>query len=344
VLVNVGDSVNIEDGLVSLETDKAVMDVPSTHQGEVVKVLVNVGDKVSQGSEIAIVKAVIGGTTSAVSETKSELVSVAPTSQPAVPARSAPVSSPPVSSAPRSLPPIDEASFANAYAGPSVRKLSRELGVNLGQVKGTGKKGRITDGDVKSFVKSILSGQVTLGAASALPEVPKVDFAKFGEIEVKPLSRIQKLSSKYLHAAWVNIPHVTQNDTADITEMDALRKLLKPKALEQEARLTPLAFLIKAAVNVLKEFPAFNGSLAADGENMVFKNYYHIGFAADTPKGLVVPVIKNADQKNLFEIAKEMGDLSAKARAGKLAAKDMQGGTFTISSLGSIGGSSRVPK
>ncbi|NNC98298.1 MAG: dihydrolipoamide acetyltransferase, partial [Gammaproteobacteria bacterium] len=245
--------------------------------------------------------------------------------------------------APRALPPIDESSFASAYAGPSVRKLARELGVNLGQVKGSGNKGRITADNVKAFVKSILSGQVSLGTASALPEVPKVDFSKFGEVEVKPLSRIQKLSSKYLHASWVNIPHVTQNDTADITDMDNLRKALKPAALEQGARLTPLAFLIKAAVNVLKEFPAFNGSLAADGENMVYKNYYHIGFAADTPKGLVVPVIKNADQKNLFEIAKEMGELSEKARAGKLGAKDMQGGTFTISSLGSIGGTFFTP-
>lgn len=348
VLVSVGDTVAIEDGIISLETDKAVMDVPSTHQGEVLKLLVREGDKVSAGSEVAIVKAVIGAETQAASTESglnpdmSKPIS-SPTPAKSSSAKSVPTAPAPISSAPRSLPPINESSFSKAYAGPSVRKLARELGVNLGQVKGTGKKARITDADVKGFVKSILSGQVQIGTASALPEVPKVDFSKFGEVEVKPLSRIQKLSSKYLHASWVNIPHVTQNDTADITEMDALRKLLKPQALEQGARLTPLAFLIKAAVNVLKQFPAFNGSLAPDGENMVFKNYYHIGFAADTPKGLVVPVIKNADQKNLFEIAKEMGELSEKARAGKLGAKDMQGGTFTISSLGSIGGTFFTP-
>jgi len=342
VLVQAGDTLAKEDNLITIETDKAVMDVPSPVAGKVTSVALKTGDKVSQGTAIAVVElsAVFGGETTTVAAMPTALPPTAP-----IPASSAP----PVqqitpanivpAAAPRALPPINETGFALAYASPSVRKLARELGVNLGQVKGSGIKGRITADNVKAFVKSILSGQVSLGAASALPKVPKVDFSKFGDIEIKPLSRIQKISSKFLHASWFNIPHVTQNDTADITDMDALRKALKPAALEQGARLTPLAFLIKAAVNVLKEFPAFNGSLAADGENMVFKNYYHIGFAADTPNGLVVPVIKNADQKNLFEIAKEMGDLSEKARAGKLGAKDMQGATFTISSLGSIGGS-----
>lgn len=339
VFVNVGDVIEVESPLISMETDKAVMDVPSTHAGTVKAVHISMGDKVSQGTVVIDLETT--GEPATVAQKTESSKPVIPRSAPPIqqitPANIVPAA------APKALPPINESSFANAYAGPSVRKLARELGVNLGQVKGDGIKGRITADNVKAFVKSILSGQVSLGTASALPKLPKVDFAKFGEIEVKPLSRIQKISSKHLQAAWINIPHVTQNDTADITDMDNLRKSLKAPALEQGIKITPLAFLIKAAVNVLKQFPAFNGSLAADEENMVFKNYYHIGFAADTPNGLVVPVIKNADQKNLFEIAKEMGDLSEKARAGKLGAKDMQGGTFTISSLGSIGGTFFTP-
>lgn len=337
VFVSVGDELEVESPLISIETDKAVMDVPSTHAGTVKAVYVTVGDKVSKGTLVIDLETTGAAPAAKVESSKPVIPQSAPPIHQTTPAVITPAA------APRALPPIDEGSFASAYAGPSVRKLARELGVNLGQVKGTGIKGRITADNVKAFVKSILSGQVSLGSGSALPKLPKVDFAKFGEIEIKPLSRIQKISSKHLQAAWINIPHVTQNDTADITDMDNLRKALKDAAIEQGARLTPLAFLIRAAVNVLKQFPAFNGSLAADEENMVFKNYYHIGFAADTPNGLVVPVIKNADQKNLFEIAKEMGELSEKARAGKLGAKDMQGGTFTISSLGSIGGSFFTP-
>ena len=337
VFVSVGDELDVEAPLISIETDKAVMDVPAPEAGMVKAVHVNLGDKVSEGTLVIDLLTTGESTSPVIEQVESpKRVIEAPIHQ-VTPATFVPAT------APKALPPINEGSFSTAYASPSIRKLARELGVNLGQVTGTGHKKRITADNVKAFVKSILSGQVSLGTASALPSLPKVDFSKFGEIDVQPLSRIQKISSKFLQAAWINIPHVTQNDTADITDMDALRKALKAAAMEQGARLTPLAFMIKACVNVLKQFPAFNGSLHADGESMVFKNYYHIGFAADTPNGLVVPVIKNADQKNLFEIAKEMGDLSEKARAGKLGAKDMQGGTFTISSLGSIGGTFFTP-
>lgn len=340
VFVKLGDVIDVEAPLISIETDKAVMDVPSSHAGTVKAVHVNLGDKVSEGTLVIDLET----SASLVPEKVESSIPHIPQAAPPIHQTTPTVITP--AAAPRALPPIDEGSFASAYAGPSVRKLARELGVNLGQVKGDGVKGRITAGNVKAFVKSILSGQVSFGpasAGSALPKLPKVDFSKFGEIDVKPLSRIQKISSKHLQAAWINIPHVTQNDTADITDMDNLRKALKTAAIEQGARLTPLAFLIKACVNVLKQFPAFNSSLLSDEDKIVYKNYFHIGFAADTPNGLVVPVIKNADQKNLFEIAKEMGELSEKARAGKLGAKDMQGGTFTISSLGSIGGTFFTP-
>ena len=337
VFVNVGDVLEVEAPLISIETDKAVMDVPSSHAGTVKAVHVNLGDKVSEGTLVIDLETTESAPTAKVESSVPVIPQASVPIHQSTPAKVTPAQ------APRALPPIDESSFAMAYASPSVRKLARELGVNLGQVKGTGIKSRINADNVKAFVKSILSGQVSMGTASALPSLPKIDFSKFGEIDIQPLSRIQKISSKHLQAAWINIPHVTQNDTADITDMDNLRKALKAAALEQGARLTPLAFLIKAVVNVLKQFPTVNGSLGADGESMVFKKYYHIGFAADTPNGLVVPVIKNADQKNLFEIAKEMGELSEKARAGKLGAKDMQGGTFTISSLGSIGGTFFTP-
>jgi pyruvate dehydrogenase E2 component (dihydrolipoamide acetyltransferase) len=235
---------------------------------------------------------------------------------------------------------IDEAAFAKAHAGPAVRKLARELGVDLGRVSGTGVKGRITDEDVKRFVKGTLAGG---GSGGALPQVPAVDFAKFGPVVVEPLNRIKRISGPRLHAAWVNVPHVTQHDEADITDLETMRKLLKADAEKVGAKLTPLAFLVKAAVAALKEFPDFNCSLDASGQNLVRKQYWHIGFAADTPNGLVVPVIKDADRKNVFEIAKALGDMSAKARDGKLPGTDMQGGCFSISSLGGIGGTYFTP-
>jgi pyruvate dehydrogenase E2 component (dihydrolipoamide acetyltransferase) len=257
----------------------------------------------------------------------------APPSHPAAPR-------PPVRQAP-ALPPIDEATFARAHASPSVRRFARELGVDLGSVKGSGLKGRITAEDVKAFVKAVLSGGVARGPA--LPEVPKVDFAKFGPVEVKPLGRIQKISGPRLHASWVNVPHVTQHDEADITELEATRARLKGEAEAKGAKLTPLTFIVRACALALAEFPAFKASLDPDGQNLVLKQYTHIGFAADTPNGLVVPVLRDADRKDIYAIAKELGDLAAKAREGKLKAEEMQGGVFTISSLGGIGGTAFTP-
>jgi len=244
----------------------------------------------------------------------------------------------------RSIPPIDEAGFATAHAGPAVRKLARELGVDLGRVSGSGVKGRITEDDVKQFVKSVFRDtRSPSGDRVSLPQVPVVDFAKFGAIEVKPLNRIKRISGPRLQAAWINVPHVTQHDEADITDLETMRKLLKADAEKVGAKLTPLAFLIKASVAALKEFPDFNASLTPDGQSLVYKKYCHIGFAADTPNGLVVPVIKDADQKSVFEIAKLLGEMSAKARDGKLPGTDMQGGCFSISSLGGIGGTYFTP-
>ena len=227
-------------------------------------------------------------------------------------------------------------SFAEAHAGPSVRKLGRELGVDLGRVRGSGAKGRVTTDDVKAFVKEIMQGGGAGGVA--WPAVPNVDFAKFGRVDMEPLSRIQKISGPRLHASWVNIPHVTQHDEADITELEEKRVALKPTAEKRGIKLTPLAFIIRACALALAEMPLFKSSLAADGERLVMKHYTHIGFAADTPQGLVVPVIRDADKKDVYEVAKVLAELSERARTGKLTSEDIHGGVFTVSSLGSIGG------
>ena len=239
-----------------------------------------------------------------------------------------------------SLPAVNEAAFGTAHAGPSVRKLARELGVDLGRVKGSGQRGRITHEDVKAWVKAMLSGAMA-PQGPALPQVPKVDFAKFGEVEVKPLGRIQKISGPRLHASWVNVPHVTQYEDADVTDLETERAKMKERAAAAGVKITPLAFIVRAVVLALKEFPNFNASL--DGDNMVLKKYFHIGFAADTPNGLLVPVIQNADQLDLFGIAQALGDLSERARKGTLKGSEMQGGCFTISSLGGIGGTAFTP-
>jgi pyruvate dehydrogenase E2 component (dihydrolipoamide acetyltransferase) len=239
---------------------------------------------------------------------------------------------------------INETGFARANAGPSVRRFARELGVDLGRVPGTGKKGRITSEDVKAFVKSVLAGG---GAAAVqgggLPRVQVPDFAQFGAIEIKPLTRVQRISGPRLHASWVNLPHVTQFDEADITELEQTRQSLKAKAESAGLKLTPLAFVIRACVKALQRFALFNTSLDAAGENLIYKQYIHIGFAADTPNGLLVPVIRNADRKDVYELARSLGELSEKARAGKLSGTDMQGGSFTVSSLGGIGGTAFTP-
>jgi pyruvate dehydrogenase E2 component (dihydrolipoamide acetyltransferase) len=240
---------------------------------------------------------------------------------------------------------FDEPGFSRAHASPSIRKLARELGVDLAKVEGSGPKGRITDADVKAYVKRILSSVATgQGAASgALPRVPPVDFAAFGPIERRPLSRIQKISGPRLHASWVNLPHVTQFDEADITDMEQARVNLKAQATERGIKLTPLAFVMRACVQALAQFPQFNASLDAEAGELVFKKYVHVGFAADTPQGLVVPVVRDADRKDVFELARDLAVLSEKARAGKLTAAEMQGGCFTISSLGGIGGTAFTP-
>ncbi len=333
-----GDEVNIEDPIVTLETDKAAMDVPAVAAGRIESVLVRLGDKVSAGSSLAIIDAV------AVDEPPAADVEEATTPPPAPPVEQGP---PPVQqqSAPvsQALPSIDEAGFSRAHAGPSVRKLARELGVNLVDVKGGGPKNRILHDDVKAFVKAILTGQAGAPGGAALPETPKVDFAKFGEIETQPLTRIQKISGPRLQASWINLPHVTQHDLADITVLESRRQELKGPAKERGISLTPLAFIIKAVVATLQEFPKANSSLSNDGSSLVYKKYIHMGFAADTDQGLMVPVIRDADKKDVYELAEELGSLSRAARDGKLKIDQLQGATFTISSLGGIGGTAFTP-
>ena len=333
-----GARIEVDDPLVTLETDKAAMDVPAVVAGTIESVLVKVGDKVSEGSSVAIIEAAAG-------------VAGEPAAQPSAPVEkpvaaapaAAPAPAPGKPAAPRSLPPVDEAGFSKAHASPSVRKLARELGVNLVQVKGSGLKSRILHDDVKAFVKAILTGQTAGPAGGGLPATPVVDFAKFGEIDVQPLTRIQKISGPRLQASWINLPHVTQHDLADITDLEARRQQLKGPAKERGIGLTPLAFIMKACVAALQEYPKVNASLSEDGESLVYKKYVHLGFAADTENGLMVPVIRDADKKDVYEIAQELGALSALAREGKLKADQLQGACFTISSLGGIGGTAFTP-
>ncbi|WP_129777124.1 dihydrolipoyllysine-residue acetyltransferase [Peristeroidobacter soli] len=354
VLVKPGDRIEVDTPLLTLETEKATMDVPSTAAGVVKSLSLKKGDRVSKGALIGLLE---GGATPASKGAPEEPVSTpskAETARPAPAKAAAPAAAPaPAKSesapaAPSLSPQIDEAGFAKAYASPSVRKFARELGADLSRVKGTGPKGRITPDDVKAFVKQALASGAGAGAAAgggggALPKVPDVDFSKFGEIEVKPLSRIQKISGPHLQASWLNIPHVWQMDEADITELEETRKKLKGEAEKQGIKLTPLAFVLRACVKALKEFPNVNSSLESSGKNLILKKYINLGFAADTPGGLVVPVIKDADKKDIYEIARDLADLSAKARDGKLKVTEMQGATFTVSSLGGIGGVGFTP-
>jgi len=332
-----GDVIEVEDSLVTLETDKAAMDVPAIVGGRIESVLVKVGDKVSKGASLAIIEA---------AASQAEIAPAAAAApEPAMPRQQASVpvtqrAAPPVQAA---LPSINEAGFAQAHASPSVRKLARELGVDLVQVKGSGTKSRILHDDVKAFVKAIMTGQAALSAGGGLPRIPSVDFSKFGDIETQPLTRIQKISGPRLQASWVNLPHVTQHDLADITELEARRQELKGTAKDRGISLTPLAFIMKAVVVALREFPKINSSLAEDGESLVIKKYMHLGFAADTEQGLMVPVIRDADKKDVFELAADLGELSKAARAGKLKADQLQGASFTISSLGGIGGTAFTP-
>ena len=337
VHISAGDSVAVEDSLVTLETDKAAMDVPAIVAGTIESVLVKVGDKVSEGSPLAVINAVQSTDKPAKTEQK-------PAPAAAAPAAKAAVAAPAPAEKPKSLPSIDEANFSKAHASPSVRKLARELGVNLAQVTGTGVKQRVLHDDVKSFVKSILTGQSTAApSGGGLPKTPSVDFSKFGEIDVQPLTRIQKISGPRLQASWINLPHVTQHDLADITELESKRQELKGPAKARGISLTPLAVILKACVTALQEFPKVNSSLSDDASELILKKYCHLGFAADTPQGLVVPVIRDADTKDVYELASELAELSALAREGKLKAPQLQGASFTVSSLGGIGGTAFTP-
>ena len=345
VLVKPGDNVEVDTPLVTLETEKATMDVPSTAAGVVETVHVQKGGKISAGGKVVTLKGAAGAAPAAMpapaSAPAAAAVAPAPKPAPAKPAASAPNAVPtPPAVAPGT--PVNEAGFSKAHAGPSVRKLARELGVDLARVKGTGMKGRIVHEDVKGFVKQAMSAGGAAGGG-ALPALPVVDFMKFGAVEVKPLSRIQKISGPRLHASWVNIPHVTQYEEADVTDLESERKRLKDRAEAAGVKLTPLAFVVRAVVRALQEYPTFNASLDPNGENLVVKKYMHIGFAADTPNGLMVPVIRDADRKDIYDIARALADLSAKARNGKLSGAEMQGGCFTISSLGGIGGTAFTP-
>ena len=351
VEVKVGDTVAVDDTLITLETDKATMDVPSTAAGTVTAVHIKVGDKVSEG---ALIIEVAGSGAAAAPAPAPQAAAPAPAPAPvqAAPAAPAPTAQTPVASGvAAAYGTINEEGFAKAHAGPSTRKLARELGVDLSLVKGSGQKGRITAEDVKSFVNGVMqNGGATASSASAgaslgggldLLPWPKVDFSKFGEIEVKELSRIKKISGQNLSRNWVVIPHVTVHEDADMTELEEFRKVLNKEWEKAGVKVSPLAFIIKASVSALKAFPEFNASL--DGDNLVLKKYYNIGFAADTPNGLVVPVIKDVDKKGLKEISQELTELSKKAREGKLKPQEMQGACFTISSLGGIGGTGFTP-
>jgi pyruvate dehydrogenase E2 component (dihydrolipoamide acetyltransferase) len=344
LLVKPGDTIKAEQSLITVESDKASMEIPSSHAGVLKELKVKIGDKVSKGSVIAVVEATGGAAAGAPSP------AAAPTPAAATPALA---SQPVARTEPTAALPAHEPTAPKGvlpHASPSVRKLARELGVPLEEVKGTGVKGRITQDDVQNFVKGVMAGAVQTqaqkakapagaaagGAFPGLLPWPQVDFAKFGPVERKDLSRIKKISGANLHRNWVVIPHVTNHDDADITELEAFRVQLNKENEKSGVKVTMLAFLIKASVAALKKFPEFNASL--DGEQIVLKQYYHIGFAADTPNGLVVPVIKDADKKGILQISKEMSELAAKAREGKLGPAEMTGGCFSISSLGGIGG------
>jgi pyruvate dehydrogenase E2 component (dihydrolipoamide acetyltransferase) len=342
--VREGDTVALEATLITLETEKATMDVPSTAAGVVRELRVQKGGRVSQGDLVAIVEG----------EAAAALV---PAAQPATAAPMTPAKATQPEAPPTPAPPpaaraasggpatpaaaVEMPGFSRSHASPSIRRFARELGVDLARVTGSGTKGRITEKDVKAHVKRLLTEPAAAGGA--LPKVPEVDFAAFGPVERKPLSRIQRISGPRLHASWVNVPHVTQFDEADITDMEAARARLKDEATARGLKLTPLAFIMRACAQALQAFPHFGASLDAAAGELVYKKYIHLGFAADTPGGLVVPVVRDADRKDVFELARDLAALSEKARAGKLSAAEMQGGCFTISSLGGIGGTAFTP-
>jgi pyruvate dehydrogenase E2 component (dihydrolipoamide acetyltransferase) len=364
VFVKPGDQVNAEDSLITLESDKATMDVPSPARGVVKDLRVKVGDKVSEGSLVVVLQAseakaaqkapAQAGAAREAAPARSAPPAPAPArapeppkaAAPAAPAR-APVENRAPAPAPAQRPPLDEAEFGKAHASPSVRRLAREFGVDLSKVKGSGPKSRILKEDVQAYVKAELARPPAAaergGIGLDLPPLQPVDFSKFGPVRTQALSRIKKLSGAFLHRNWVTIPHVTQHDEADITELESFRKSQAEEAKTQGIRFTILGFLMKASVVALRQYPEFNSSLSPDGESLVMKDYFHIGVAVDTPNGLVVPVIRDVDKKGLMQLARELGEVSVRMRDGKIAPTDLQGGCFSISSLGGIGGTMFTP-
>ena len=348
VHVKPGDAVNADDPLVTLETDKATMDIPSPAGGAVAEVLVKVGDTVSEGTPILILQPGDGAMTvppSLVEQQEPPPGAAEPAAPVPPPALAAAASGPGPATPALAASPVGGPDLAGAHAGPSVRRMAREFDIDLGTITGTGPKGRITKDDLLGFLR----GPAQQPAAAApttgmgIPEIPAQDFSKFGPVETKALPRIKKLSGPFLQRSWLNVPHVTHSDDADITDLDKYRKELDTAAKADGYRVTLLAFLVKACVSALKQFPEFNSSLSPEKDSLILKKFYNIGIAVDTPEGLVVPVVKDSDRKGIVELSKEFGEISKKARDGKLTPGDMQGGTFTISSLGGIGGTSFTP-
>ncbi len=354
VLVQPGDTVDVDDSLITLESDKATMEVPSPYAGTITKMLVKEGDKVSEGDPIAEIEVAEDGAEEEPAPAAESEAAPAPDAEtpaasaaqpePAKPAAAAPAQ--PATGSAEEKPVNAQPMGATFHASPAVRAFARVLGVDLSKVTGSGPKGRITKEDVQQFVKSVMEGAQQLTPATGgagIPAIKLPDFSQFGPVEEVELSRIKKISGKHLHACWLNVPHVTQFDEADITELEAFRKGLKAQAEKEGVKITPLVFIMKAVVAALKQFPNMNASLSEDGERLIVKKYYNLGIAVDTPNGLVVPVVRGVDQKGIFELSRELMAISGKAREGKLSPADMSGGTFTISSLGGIGGTNFTP-
>ena len=339
--VKVGDPVNAEDPLITLESDKATLDVPAPSAGTIRQVLVKVGDRVSEGTPILLLA---GNEEGAMQQPTSLLSQQEPATAAAPPPTPAAAPTPAATAPAVSV--GAQTDFSGVHAGPSVRRIAREMGVDLTKLTGTGEKGRVSKDDIMAFLRGPApapAGAPAAAGGAGIPEIPAQDFSKFGPIETKPLPRIKRLSGPFLHRSWLNVPHVTHNDEADITETDAYRKELDTAGKEKGYRVTLLAFLIKASVSALKQHPEFNASLSPEKDALIYKRYYNIGVAVDTPDGLVVPVVKDADRKGIVEISQELGAISKKARDGKLSPTDMAGGSFTISSLGGIGGTAFTP-
>ena len=338
VLVSVGDQIAEEDSLITVESDKATMEIPSSHAGTVKEIKVNVGDKIAEGGLVVIVEASDAAAAEAPQEAvKEEAPAPVEAAKPAPAIKAENKPSPTFN--------IDPVSFKNAHASPAVRKFARELGVDLGKVDGSGRSARIVREDVQAFVKKVMTSGASAsgGAGLGVEPMPEIDFSQFGEVEIKPLSKINKLTGKFLHRNWVTIPHVTQFDDADITSLEAFRKQLNKEHEKEGVKFTMLSFIMKAIAAGMKKYPRFNSSLDPSGENIIMKNYFNVGIAVDTPDGLVVPVVRDVDTKSLVDISIELREISIKARDKKLKPSDMQGGSMSISSLGGIGGTKFTP-